>query len=252
MLKFLIYGLVDPRDGCLRYIGKSSSGLARPMEHRRPSKQGLGYKGRWIRDLYSMGLTFSVVVLQELPDKGILNQAEIHWIAYFRALGCKLTNLTDGGDGAPPGPKSAEYRAKFSAGMMGHRNGLGPRSEAARQSMKVKHWSKDPERRAVAAAHISAGLTGRVLSEEIKRKISTTVAAQANEIRARLSKPIVDHNGIIYSSILEAARKLGLQDSKICMVLKGKRRHTGGYRFSYLPPSIFSLGAITYEFFDYC
>ena len=31
--KFLIYGLVDPRDGQLRYVGKSTSGLRRPRSH---------------------------------------------------------------------------------------------------------------------------------------------------------------------------------------------------------------------------
>lgn len=34
--KYLIYALVDPRDGQYRYIGQSSRGMSRPLEHIKP------------------------------------------------------------------------------------------------------------------------------------------------------------------------------------------------------------------------
>lgn len=49
-----------------------------------------------------------VVVIQECEDGEVLSLAEKHWIAYYRALGCKLTNLTDGGEGTPGHKKTAE------------------------------------------------------------------------------------------------------------------------------------------------
>jgi hypothetical protein len=32
-MKYLIYGLVDPRDNLVKYVGKSSKGLIRPKQH---------------------------------------------------------------------------------------------------------------------------------------------------------------------------------------------------------------------------
>ncbi len=113
--KFLIYGLVDPVSGQLRYVGKSTEGLDRPKEHGYPSelKRGHGYKENWIRQLRSLGLNYKIEVLHEVTDAEILSEAEIHWIAYFRALGCKLTNLTDGGEGCLGRIRSNEEKQRI-------------------------------------------------------------------------------------------------------------------------------------------
>lgn len=47
-------------------------------------------------------------------------------------------------------------------------------------------------------------------------------------------RPIVDQNGVIYSCVYEAAKKLTLNKGHIFYVCKGKRTSTGGYRFRYL------------------
>lgn len=57
------------------------------------------HKANWIRQLQAEGLTYSIVVIQGLPSAEGLSEAEIGWIAYFRKMGCPLTNLTDGGEG---------------------------------------------------------------------------------------------------------------------------------------------------------
>jgi hypothetical protein len=61
--QFLIYGLIDPRTGQVRYIGQSSKGL---------------------------------------EDHTALSAAEIRWIAKGYSLGWPLTNSTSGGDGSGP------------------------------------------------------------------------------------------------------------------------------------------------------
>lgn len=97
----LIYGLVDPRDGLLRYIGKSSLGLERAYAHKRPSylQKDTSYCGNWIRSLLKNHIKYQVVIIQIFNEKEILDEAERHWIKYFKALGFPLTNLTEGGDG---------------------------------------------------------------------------------------------------------------------------------------------------------
>lgn len=75
-----IYGLVDPRDGRVRYVGKTSVGLKRPKSYLTPV--GDAYKDRWVRSLRRLGAVFKIR------------------IAHFRKIyGKALTNRTKGGDG---------------------------------------------------------------------------------------------------------------------------------------------------------
>jgi hypothetical protein len=154
----IIYGLVDPRSGQLRYIGKSTSGIRRVREHSYPSflKREQTHKTKWIRQLAEQGMTPNAVVVQELPDAEGLYEAERGWIAYFRSMGCPLTNLTDGGEGVPGHRVEASTRAKISQALKGHpgfpgsgapkgnKNASGPRSEAVRLKMseaQKKRWA---------------------------------------------------------------------------------------------------------------
>src|SRR5438105_11913465 len=111
MSNFIIYGLIDPRDGQLRYVGKSVSGMNRPKAHmQHVFLQSNTHKVNWIRQLKALGLQYGIVVIQSLDDKEMLSQAEIFWIAYFRQLGCPLTNLTAGGEGMLGHRPSAAHR----------------------------------------------------------------------------------------------------------------------------------------------
>lgn len=106
--KFLVYGLTDPRTNHVRYIGKSSRGLARPKDHQRSSflAKDRTYKGNWIRELQRCGLSYGVVVFEECEGED-LNYVECFWIAQGNGLGWPLTNLTPGGDGLPFGFKQS-------------------------------------------------------------------------------------------------------------------------------------------------
>jgi len=85
-MKYLIYGLYDPRTGDCRYIGKSSSGLDRPKDHGRSStlRYEDTYKSRWIKELLSQGLSYDIKVLEE-PTREELSNAEIRWIEEAQA-----------------------------------------------------------------------------------------------------------------------------------------------------------------------
>lgn len=98
--------------------------------------------GRWIKKLQANGLTYEISVLERLGDNATneeLNDAEIFHIAYYRSIGMKLLNITDGGDGQSLGYKpSEETRKKVSVACKGKLH-----SKEARMQMSVsqkKRW----------------------------------------------------------------------------------------------------------------
>ena len=93
----LIYALIDPRTRLIRYVGLSSSGLDRPKDHRYQSCSET-YCRQWVKSLQALGLDYEITVLETVSSEEELPITERWWIAYGRACGWPLTNLTDGGE----------------------------------------------------------------------------------------------------------------------------------------------------------
>lgn len=122
MERCFIYGFVDPRTIELRYVGKSSRGMDEPHNHICNARRGATGCPRlyhWIRKLLRQGVAPAVFELEALSDDvtdATLDVHEVAWIAYARANGARLTNLTDGGGGGLRGyVPSAVVRAHYSA-----------------------------------------------------------------------------------------------------------------------------------------
>jgi hypothetical protein len=113
--QFLVYALIDPRSGEVRYIGKSSCGLKRPKHHwtHKSLRESSDHCHNWVRSVLKQRSTPEVEVLEEACAE-LLNEAEVFWIGYFKMIGANLTNQTPGGDGWS-GPVPLEIRAKISA-----------------------------------------------------------------------------------------------------------------------------------------
>jgi hypothetical protein len=95
-MNYVIYGLVDPRDEMVRYVGFTAQSLqVRLTEHLSESRRGAAGKGAWIRELVSAGLQPRIAQL-ELTARNTWQERERWWISHF---GDRLTNLTAGGDG---------------------------------------------------------------------------------------------------------------------------------------------------------
>jgi DNA-binding CsgD family transcriptional regulator len=122
----LIYGLIDPRDKQLRYVGKSCDGLRRPRQHAYSYflKNEKGHKTNWIKGLVKEGLRPEIWVIEEFADRDLLIDAEVFWIAYFKFIGCRLTNLSKGGEGANY-IKTEETRNKSSVAAFNRWGGNG-------------------------------------------------------------------------------------------------------------------------------
>lgn len=92
-----IYGLHDPRDGTIRYIGKAKDSAKRLSGHIRDARRRDTPVYRWIRKLAAMGLKPSMRVIACVQND--------HWQDYERLIivdakldGIPLLNVADGGD----------------------------------------------------------------------------------------------------------------------------------------------------------
>jgi hypothetical protein len=114
------------------------------------------HKGNWVRSLLALGQKPEVVVIQELADKAILAEAETFWIAYFKAMGCSLTNHQRGGAGFT-GEHSEETKRKMSASRRGKQLG-------------------------------NQNCLGRVLADETRAKISAAMRGNKNAVGRKTSQ----------------------------------------------------------------
>lgn len=97
ILPISIYRLSDPRDGQVRYIGKSADLSRRMKEHLNRGSGGNRHKVEWIAGLRAEGLEPTVDVIETvLEDEA--QERERFWIAHYRESGAVLLNAADGGD----------------------------------------------------------------------------------------------------------------------------------------------------------
>ncbi len=208
--RFIVYGLFDPRDGELRYIGKSCSGLKRANNHTKSSdlkRHGKTHKSAWIMFLLRLGLkpTFGVLRRCSSDKEAYLQEQKI--ISEFRALGARLTNSTDGGPGRFGYKLSKKTKAK-----------LRKSAKAQQRRSPTKHTDETKK-----------GL--RTL--QLGRKHS--LVARANMSKAHGGKPFKEvSSGIEFQTQNQAATFFEISQSKIGMVLNGFRKSTGGRKFVYV------------------
>jgi hypothetical protein len=95
----VIYGLVDPRDGLIYYVGKTTNPSRRVEGHLKETVN----KNRvaWIKDLVAHKLLPILIILETVPKDKTWEDTEIYWIAKGRALGWPLLNVSDGGNEPP-------------------------------------------------------------------------------------------------------------------------------------------------------
>ena len=129
MSKSGIYGLLDPRTGQLRYVGFAFDFSVRLAHHCSPSRlRSSCHKNNWIKSLAKVNLRPMLAVIEHIEltgdsvlDVKTLGEAEMFWIASFRASGAQLINQTDGGEGrpGPHEPHSEETKAKIASALKG-------------------------------------------------------------------------------------------------------------------------------------
>lgn len=92
-----IYGLVDPRDMRVRYIGKTIHLKLRFYQHMKADAKN-PFKDEWINELALIGLKPEMKIIDRCDDFDWQSR-ERFWIAEYRKTTPDLTNIEDGGSG---------------------------------------------------------------------------------------------------------------------------------------------------------
>lgn len=155
-----IYGLCCPVSGGIRYIGKSIAPVRRFKAHIYLSRRRRTHRDCWIDNLICKGLKPELVILRKLAADEDWAAAERRAIAEARLSGARLTNLTDGGEGAPLTP---EGRVKKVAAMRR------PDTRAKMSAAAKARWA-DPEQAAAGRAANAGDEKRKRLSERAKQR----------------------------------------------------------------------------------
>lgn len=99
-----IYALNDPRTGEIRYVGKADKPLTRRQIHLQHAHKSRTHKNAWILELRKHELAPVLEVLDEVPAD-CWQDFERSYILVFRAIGVRLTNGLDGGEGFSGGDR---------------------------------------------------------------------------------------------------------------------------------------------------
>jgi len=229
-MKTSIYCLSDPRDGRVRYIGKSINPANRLTQHRCARRRG--YVNNWLKSLRLEGIEPVMDIIEEIESENDSDwvRAERFWIVTLRFLGCNLTNLTDGGDGLAGHVHTQATRAKLRAFRLGRKEGAEFREKARaayykrspedrersrlivsnpspETRLKLSSWKRSKE----LCEKISASKLGKPRSAECKVKLSiaNTGKTLSEGTRAKLSKA---HTGKKFSAEhLENIKKAAFQ-----------------------------------------
>ena len=187
-MKVQIYGLVDPRDEKIKYIGKANNSYNRLKGHiyecKKENKTN-NKKVNWIKTLVKLGLKPELEILDEVEESN-WQFWEQWWIELFKSWNFDLKNSTKGGDGAHDVSKrkkvSEETKKKRSIGLK--------RSYNNRDGYwKGKFRSKEFKE------HMSLIGTGRKMSLESRKKMSESNLGRKMSLESK-KKMSESHKGL--------------------------------------------------------
>ena len=157
-----VYGLTDPRNGEVRYIGFTYQLARRLREHeRRALRNEIDYPvARWIRALHAAGLRFGHTVFAE--GRGGWDDTEERLIAEHRAAGARLLNVLDTKHFIPP----PESRRRAGEKLRGRRQ----TPEHIKNSADARRGKPRPHTRGKRGPSPLRGIPLNISSEERERR----------------------------------------------------------------------------------
>jgi hypothetical protein len=100
---WVVYGLFDPRDGQVRYVGVTSYALHHRLSrhlHEVRVRKVCARKADWIGGLVAAGLRPEIAALEVVDSAEGAHECEQFFVCYLRAIGAALLNDGDGGIGS--------------------------------------------------------------------------------------------------------------------------------------------------------
>src|SRR5574337_989309 len=183
-----VYGLCSSEDGKIRYVGQTIGLIsARLRQHLHSPKRSKSAVAKWIKREIERGNTIRIF---QIETNCVLHDTEKRLIAFYKRIGARLLNLTDGGEGTigwrgnagnkrpdlaernrlasgiPGRPSSPETNAKISAANKGKKKPwLAERNKLGLGRPGHPHTDE-------SKAKIGAANAGRKHSEESRKKMS--------------------------------------------------------------------------------
>jgi group I intron endonuclease len=204
-----IYILTDPRNGAVRYVGKSDDPERRYRRHL--TENGRTHRHNWIKQLVQLGLQPMMDVIESVP-KTLWEEREIFWIAHYRALGHNLTNMCEGGNGASGLSPSDETRRKLSeSGKRAWAENPRPFPETAKLKVAAIHQGR--KRPIETGQRISQSKTGSRHTIEARRKMSEAKrgrshAPHSDETRRKIGSALSGEGNGQSKLTMEKAREI--------------------------------------------
>lgn len=171
-----IYGLIDPKTGTIRYVGKTVNDLKHRLSAHISESRNLQNnhpKHRWIRKVFDSGDEPNIVLIEEVDDE-IWEDREKYWINFYKHTN-NLTNISEGGI-KPPNhqneKRSEETKKKLS---MAHKALKRDRSwtEESKQKMIISLRKIKPHQE----QEVSDLFANNVPVKEIAEKFNVTESA---------------------------------------------------------------------------
>ena len=227
-----------------QYIGITARSLGKRISEHEQSDYPLG------KAIQHYGIeNFKIEILAEGKTINELSELERSYIASCQSNDPKYGyNLTDGGEHIEGWHHTEQSRVKISAALKGkvfteeHKEALRQANLGENNPMYGKHLTA--EQKAKLSAALSGAnnpLYGIPRSEEVKAKISATKLANGRSEEAiaktkeACSIPVVCvETGIVYSSITEAAKELGVSRPAVAYVCHGKTKSIKGLTFQFV------------------
>ena len=239
MRKVYIYGLVDKSKNELKYIGKSINPQSRYRKHLQDSHKKNSYKDNWIYSSLENNNKPELLIIDEV-DEVNWEFWEKHYISYYKSIGCKLTNISEGGENPPN--LTGRKRTKDEIERISKSNTGKKRSEETRKTISlskkgkpIPHLNNGKERSHSHRKNLSLSLKGRVspnkgrkYDEEHSKKLSNSHSHQKKEIiQFTLDGKIIK----IWDSISEAKKEY--KNNHISECCLGKIKTAAGYKWKY-------------------
>ncbi len=218
-----IYGLVEKNNNTLKYIGKTTDIKRRLRRHINERFLHDSYKDRWVRKMVNNNIDIDIIIIDYVEQKE-WQYWEKFYISYYKYIGCKLTNGTNGGD-EPPSTKGRKHTEESKLKMSKTKKG------------KPIPWLNDgKERTEEHKKNLSKSLKGRKspnkgkkFNEERRKKLS-----QSSTCKKKVKQIDLEGNVIkIWDSISQAQKTLQIRHiSEVCKRIKNHKT-AGGFKWEY-------------------
>jgi hypothetical protein len=181
-------------------VGKTARDVeTRLSEHRSLAKSGkVTHLYCWWR---ALGVEPVIGVLEKYNSEKEASLGEMTWIKALKETGARLVNHSDGGEGQTGLKHTQETKDKISKRNKGVKK---PGTSKALTGRKRGYFRPCPEETKIATSRKMGG------------------------------RAIVDQNGNIYQTTRSACKRLGLDQSHVVGVLKGRGKSHKGYVFKYI------------------